>query len=44
VLVLGPEPVIGPQEVVLTSAAHARHTVRVGTDGVRPFTVRAETP
>jgi general secretion pathway protein H len=44
VLVLGPEPVIGPQEVVLTSAEHPEHTLRIATDGLRPFTVSAGTP
>jgi len=44
VLVLGPEPVIGPQEVVLTNAAHPGRGVRVATDGLRPFTVSAVTP
>lgn len=39
VLVLGPEPVIGPQAVVLTSAEHPDRSVRVGTDGLRPFIV-----
>ncbi len=37
VLVLGPEPIIGPQAVVLTSEAHPQHSVRVATDGLRPF-------
>lgn len=41
VLVLGPEPVIGPQEVVLASAEHPGHALRVATDGLRPFTVVA---
>jgi general secretion pathway protein H len=44
VLVLGPEPVIGPQSVVLTSADHPDRAVRVATDGLRPFTVSAATP
>jgi general secretion pathway protein H len=44
VLVLGPEPVIGPQSVVLTSAAEPQRALRVGTDGLRPFTVSAATP
>jgi len=42
VLVLGPEPIIGPQAVVLTSEAQPRHRVRVATDGLRPFSVTAE--
>ena len=44
VLVLGPEPLIGPQAVTLTSAAHPGPGVRVATDGLRPFTVGAATP
>ena len=44
VLVLGPEPVIGPQAVVITSADHPDRTLRVATDGLRPFTVGAATP
>jgi general secretion pathway protein H len=43
-LVLGPEPVIGPQAVTLTSADHPDRSVRVGTDGLRPFTVTAGGP
>jgi general secretion pathway protein H len=39
VLVLGPEPVIGPQSLVLTSASRPEQFVRIATDGVRPFTV-----
>jgi general secretion pathway protein H len=44
VLVLGPEPVIGPQSVVLTSAGQPGQALRVATDGLRPFTVTAATP
>jgi general secretion pathway protein H len=44
VLVLGPDPVIGPQAVVLTSADHPDRTLRVATDGLRPFKVGAATP
>ena len=44
VLVLGPEPLIGPQAVLLTSAAHPGPGVRVATDGLRPFTVSAAAP
>ena len=38
VLLLGPEPIIDPQAVVLTSEAHPQHSVRIATDGLRPFT------
>ena len=44
VLVLGPEPVIGRQSVDLASADRPGVTVRVGTDGLRPFAVRTEAP
>lgn len=42
VLVLGPEPIIGPQAVVLTSADHPGLALRVATDGLRPFAVAPE--
>jgi general secretion pathway protein H len=38
-LLLGPEPVIGRQEVVLQSASQPAQRLRVATDGVRPFAV-----
>ena len=37
VLLLGPEPVIGAQTVVLVSSAAPERAVRVATDGLRPF-------
>ncbi len=42
VLVLGPEPLIGPQEVMLASTALPGRVLRVRTDGVRPFQVAGE--
>ncbi len=39
VVVLGPEPVIGPQEVVLASRVVPGRSLRVATDGLRPFRV-----
>ncbi len=39
VLVLGPEPVIGPQGVVLRSPAAPDRPLRIATDGLRPFRV-----
>lgn len=42
VLVLGPEPIIGPQAVVLTSAGHPGRALRIATDGLRPFAVAPE--
>ncbi|WP_198972979.1 prepilin-type N-terminal cleavage/methylation domain-containing protein [Xylophilus sp. ASV27] len=38
-LLLGPEPLIGPQQVVLVSAARPDQALRVATDGLRPFSV-----
>ena len=38
-LLLGPEPIIGRQEVVLESTALPGRSVRIATDGLRPFTV-----
>lgn len=40
-LLLGPEPIIGPQEVVLVSRSQPAQRVRLATDGVRPFAVQA---
>jgi general secretion pathway protein H len=42
VVVLGPEPVIGPQEVVLASRVLPGRSLRVATDGLRPFRVLGE--
>lgn len=39
VLLLGPEPIIGPQEVVIEAAGQRGRTFRVATDGLRPFAV-----
>jgi general secretion pathway protein H len=44
VLQLGPEPIIGRQQVVLVSAALPGRSLRVATDGLRPFTVSGESP
>ena len=43
-LLLGPEPIIAPQSVRLTSRSQPDRTLNVGTDGVRPFSVRAGNP
>lgn len=40
-LVLGPEPLIAPQAVVLSQANHPERRLQVGTDGLRPFSVQA---
>jgi general secretion pathway protein H len=44
VLLLGPEPIIGPQAVVITSTEHPEQVLRIATDGVRPFAVMAAPP
>ena len=42
ILVLGPEPIIGRQSVVLGSASDPARTLRLATDGLRPFRVESE--
>jgi general secretion pathway protein H len=41
VVVLGPEPIIGAQIVELVSVSQPDRTLRVATDGLRPFAVQA---
>jgi general secretion pathway protein H len=43
-VVLGPDPIIGRQSVVLASQADSQRVLRIGTDGLRPFTVTSEAP
>jgi len=43
-VLLGPEPIIGPQEIVLISRSQPGKTVRLATDGVRPFAIAAPAP
>jgi general secretion pathway protein H len=43
-LLLGPEPIIGPQAVVLVSSSQSARSVRLATDGLRPFSVQAAQP
>lgn len=43
-LLLGPEPLIGPQALVLVSSSQPGKSVRLATDGVRPFAVQAAPP
>jgi general secretion pathway protein H len=38
-LLLGPEPIIDPQSVLLFSASQPEQRIRLATDGVRPFAV-----
>jgi general secretion pathway protein H len=39
VVVLGPEPVIGPQQIRLVSISDPARSLTLATDGVRPFSV-----
>lgn len=39
---LGPEPLIGAQQVTLTHPDYPGHAVRIATDGLRPFSVRPD--
>ncbi|MDQ3058013.1 MAG: prepilin-type N-terminal cleavage/methylation domain-containing protein [Pseudomonadota bacterium] len=38
-VLLGPEPVIGPQQIRLVSISEPTRSLSVATDGVRPFSV-----
>jgi general secretion pathway protein H len=44
ILLLGPDAIIGPQTVLLYAASQPLNRLRLGTDGVRPFVVQADTP
>lgn len=44
VLLLGPDPIIGPQQVVLISRSQPGREVRLSTDGVRPFSLQPVRP
>jgi general secretion pathway protein H len=41
-LVLGPEPFIGAQQVQLTHVDAPGQALRIATDGLRPFALKAE--
>ncbi|WP_394788954.1 prepilin-type N-terminal cleavage/methylation domain-containing protein [Rhodoferax sp.] len=41
---LGPEPLIGRQQVVLQSISDPSKALRIATDGARPFSVQPVTP
>lgn len=43
-LLLGPEPIIEAQQVMLVSRRQPTRRVRVATDGVRPFAVQPDAP
>jgi general secretion pathway protein H len=44
VLLLGPEPIIARQSVELASSAQPGRSLRIATDGLRPFAVTAGAP
>ncbi len=44
VLQLGPDPIIPAQQVTLYSAGPPARSLRIATDGLRPFTVFADAP
>lgn len=39
VLQLGPEPLIGPQQVLISHRSQPSRSLRIATDGLRPFAV-----
>ena len=43
-LLLGPEPIIGRQDVVLSVASQPDRVLHVVTDGLGPFSVQADAP
>lgn len=43
-IVLGPEPIIGAQQIRLYSISSPQQSLTLATDGVRPFSVRADAP
>jgi general secretion pathway protein H len=40
-VLLGPDPIIGRQEILLSSVAAPQQVLRVWTDGLRPFSVQS---
>lgn len=44
VLLLGPDPIIAPQEVTLVSRSVPQKSLRLASDGVRPFALQPATP
>jgi general secretion pathway protein H len=44
VVTLGPEPVIGPQQIRLVSISEPSRSLILATDGVRPFSVLTDGP
>ena len=42
IVVLGPEPIIGPQQIRLVSTSDPSRSLILATDGIRPFSVVSE--
>lgn len=42
IVVLGPEPVIGPQQIRLVSTSDPSRSLILATDGIRPFSVLSD--
>ena len=42
-VILGPEPIIGPQRIQLLTLSQPQRSLTIATDGVRPFTVLPDT-
>ena len=43
-IILGPEPIIGPQTITLRSRSRPQQQLQLVTDGVRPFRVQDAAP
>lgn len=43
-ILLGPEPLTGPQEVILASLRRPDFQLRIWTDGLRPYTIQVVSP
>ena len=41
-IILGPEPLIGPQAIAIAHPSRSARTVLVATDGVRPFALQGQ--
>ena len=43
-LILGPEPVTGPQQITLIDLQHPQHSLLISSDGLRPFSTSSTSP
>jgi len=43
-LILGPEPVMAPQQITLIDLSQPQHRLRISSDGLHPFAMRSEAP